>query len=364
MWQQYQLVILIHLRNLTKTRYPPSHSYSPVDLVKKEYFPYDELSNEDRRRFKGYYDKGQVLWILDGYDELVQDIPEQLKDIFDHVRNTQHHIMTSRPFAIALPYDIKLEITGFTNDNIQKYVEQFFDQIKDEIDNSSLQALKLLSFLQNNPRIWGIVHIPVNLELMCSLWCDTNWSETTTLTMTTVYDKMTEWLCRRHLEKRNISSSQMTKEYVYKHFQQELGFLESLAFNGMESKNDLPSNDMNLLATEFDMWQHKWKKTSIAKKPSNVIDSLNALLSLRSFYPNLYCLFELFAILPVTVSTAERSFSTMKRIITILRNSIGDERLSNLALIHIHHDIASNLNVEDLINIFCKDKRRIKFTNK
>ncbi|CAF4967643.1 unnamed protein product, partial [Rotaria sp. Silwood1] len=211
MWQQYQLVILIHLRNLTKTRYPPSHSYSPVDLVKKEYFPYDELSNEDRRRFKGYYDKGQVLWILDGYDELVQDIPEQLKDIFDHVRNTQHHIMTSRPFAIALPYDIKLEITGFTNDNIQ-------------------------NFLQNNPRIWGIVHIPVNLELMCSLWCDTNWSETTTLTMTTVYDKMTEWLCRRHLEKRNISSSQMTKEYVYKHFQQELGFLESLAFNGMESK--------------------------------------------------------------------------------------------------------------------------------
>ncbi|CAF4889588.1 unnamed protein product [Rotaria sp. Silwood1] len=129
-------------------------------------------------------------------------------------------------------------------------------------------------------------------------------------------------------------------------------------------KDDLPSNDMNLLATEFDMWQHKWKKTSIAKKPSNVIDSLNALLSLRSFYPNLYCLFELFAILPVTVSTAERSFSTMKRIITILRNSIGDERLSNLALIHIHHDIASNLNVEDVINIFCKDKRRIKFTNK
>ncbi|CAF3747914.1 unnamed protein product [Rotaria sp. Silwood1] len=124
MWQQYQLVILIHLRNLTKTRYPPSHSYSPVDLVKKEYFPYDELSNEDRRRFKGYYDKGQVLWILDGYDELVQDIPEQLKDIFDHVRNTQHHIMTSRPFAIALPYDIKLEITGFTNDNIQKILRK------------------------------------------------------------------------------------------------------------------------------------------------------------------------------------------------------------------------------------------------
>ncbi|CAF2907259.1 unnamed protein product [Rotaria sp. Silwood2] len=129
-------------------------------------------------------------------------------------------------------------------------------------------------------------------------------------------------------------------------------------------KDDLPSNDMNVLAAEFEMWQHKWKKTSISERPSNVLDSLNALLSIRSFYPNLYCLFELYAILPVTVSTAERSFSTMKRIKTTLRNSIGDERLSNLAIIHIHHDIASNLNVEDVINIFCKDKRRIKFTNK
>lgn len=95
-----------------------------------------------------------------------------------------------------------------------------------------------------------------------------------------------------------------------------------------------------------------------------MIDSLNTLLSIRSFYPNLYCLFELFAILPVTVSTAERSFSTMKRIKTTLRNSIGDERLSDLALIHVHHGIASNLNVEDVIHIFCKDKRRLKFTNK
>lgn len=129
-------------------------------------------------------------------------------------------------------------------------------------------------------------------------------------------------------------------------------------------KDDLPSNDINVLAAEFDLWQNKGRKTSITDRPSNLIDSLNALLPIRSFYPNLNYLLGLFSVLPVTVSTAERSFSTMKLIKTTLRNSTGDERLNNLALIHINHDIASNLDVKDVIDSFCKDKRRIKFTNK
>jgi hypothetical protein len=39
----------------------------------------------------------------------------------------------------------------------------------------------------------------------------------------------------------------------------------------------------------------------------------------------------IFAILTVVVATAERSFSTIKRIKTTLRNRIGDKRVSDLA---------------------------------
>jgi hypothetical protein len=53
----------------------------------------------------------------------------------------------------------------------------------------------------------------------------------------------------------------------------------------------------------------------------------------------------------------------MKRIKTTLRNSIGDKRLSDLALIHIHRDIANSLNVEHVIDSFSKDNRRIKLAN-
>jgi hypothetical protein len=128
-------------------------------------------------------------------------------------------------------------------------------------------------------------------------------------------------------------------------------------------ESDLPSNNADIVKAEFELWQHKWKKIPIDERPSNITSTLNALLPIKSFYTNLNCLFEIFAILPVTVATAERSFSTMKRIKTTLRNSIGDKRLSDLALIHVHRDIANNLNVEHVIDIFCKDKRRIKFTN-
>jgi hypothetical protein len=133
LWSQYELVILIRLRKLTDSRYLFGENYSLVDLVKKEYFSFDDLSDGAKQHFKQQCDTGKVLWILDGYDEFVQNIPEKLRDTFNYVLETQHHILTSRPYAIALSYDVKMEITGFTNDNIEQYVEHFFDQIKDEI---------------------------------------------------------------------------------------------------------------------------------------------------------------------------------------------------------------------------------------
>ncbi|CAF1017735.1 unnamed protein product [Rotaria sp. Silwood1] len=124
-------------------------------------------------------------------------------------------------------------------------------------------------------------------------------------------------------------------------------------------RSDLPSNNIDVVKAEFELWQHKWKKTPANERPSNIFTTLDILLPIKSFFPNLNCLFEIFAILSVTVATAERSFFTMKRIKTTLRNSIGDKRLSDLALIHVHRDIANNLNVEHVIDMFSKNKRRI-----
>ncbi|CAF5018918.1 unnamed protein product, partial [Rotaria sp. Silwood1] len=140
--------------------------------------------------------------------------------------------MTSRPNFNTLSYAVQMEITGFTDDNIPTYVQRFFDQIQENVTNLSMEYQKCLMFLKVNPRVWGIAHIPVNLELICSVWGETDWSENETLTMTMLYDKMIEWLCRRYMA-RHATKIQMTKNEVFAECHQELIFLETLAFQAM-----------------------------------------------------------------------------------------------------------------------------------
>ena len=49
-------------------------------------------------------------------------------------------------------------------------------------------------------------------------------------------------------------------------------------------------------------------------------------------YPSISVLLEIGSILPVSTATVERSFSTLRRLKTYLRNSISEDRLNGLAL--------------------------------
>jgi len=55
-------------------------------------------------------------------------------------------------------------------------------------------------------------------------------------------------------------------------------------------------------------------------------------------YPNVYILLTIFGTLPVSAATSERSFSTMRRLKTYLRSSIGNERMTGLSLLSTHKD--------------------------
>lgn len=58
------------------------------------------------------------------------------------------------------------------------------------------------------------------------------------------------------------------------------------------------------------------------------------------------------AVTPVTVASAERSFSKLKLIKTYLRSSMAQERLSGLAVISINSELAQQLSYDDLIDDF------------
>ena len=66
--------------------------------------------------------------------------------------------------------------------------------------------------------------------------------------------------------------------------------------------------------------------------------------------------------LPVTVATAERSFSKLKLIKTYLRNIMQDDRLSGLAVLSTENAEARKLDVSKIIDDFTSRKaRRRKF---
>jgi len=65
----------------------------------------------------------------------------------------------------------------------------------------------------------------------------------------------------------------------------------------------------------------------------------------------------MFAALPVTTATGERSFSALKLIKTYLRTSMQEDRLNALALLYINKDI--KLDYSQVIDQFGKGNRRL-----
>ena len=243
-WQEYDLIALIPLRSLTEQYYPPlpaGVNYGLVDVLRKACFSSNyPLSDTDVNLLQLQYRKSRILWLLDGYDEIVLPAPEYLKHLLEQLLRAPHHIVTSRPYLNTLSYGVRMEIIGFTDENIPKYIKQFFEQVECESDRSSADEQRLSNFLALNCSIWGIAHIPINLELICSVWSNTDWSETEAMTITMLYEKLSEWICRRYLEKQKRLSTEdinrMRKRDVYLHCKSELAFLESLAFRGMENR--------------------------------------------------------------------------------------------------------------------------------
>jgi len=63
--------------------------------------------------------------------------------------------------------------------------------------------------------------------------------------------------------------------------------------------------------------------------------------------------------LPVSTASSERSFSTLKRLKSYLRNSTSENRLTGLALMSIHRSIS--IDTEEVINNFANLPRKLYF---
>ncbi|XP_042374434.1 zinc finger MYM-type protein 1-like [Zingiber officinale] len=103
-------------------------------------------------------------------------------------------------------------------------------------------------------------------------------------------------------------------------------------------------------------------KQSLPVEAKRAIDVLNYLKNMDDCYPNTHVACRILLTIPVTVASAERSFSKLKLIKTYLRSTMSQERLNGLAMLSIKKKIVEHLDYTSLIDIFAaKTARRVVF---
>ncbi len=104
--------------------------------------------------------------------------------------------------------------------------------------------------------------------------------------------------------------------------------------------------------------EHFWKK----KEPTSAEHFMYRLLVKKGVvaaFSNVEITLRIYLVLMLTNCTAERSFSKMKMIKNRLRTFMtDDDRLNNLAIMSIEHDILRQLDFSALVNDFARRKSR------
>ncbi|XP_056848988.1 uncharacterized protein LOC108831809 [Raphanus sativus] len=88
------------------------------------------------------------------------------------------------------------------------------------------------------------------------------------------------------------------------------------------------------------------------------IEVLNFLKETEECYPNSWIGYQILLTVPVSVASAERSFSKLKIIKSYLRSTMSQERLNGLAIISIERELVRNLDYENLVKEFVEKEGR------
>ena len=123
------------------------------------------------------------------------------------------------------------------------------------------------------------------------------------------------------------------------------------------------AKDLNRVefCSEKECFKHQANAMMINFKTAAPIDLLKLIhkQNLQDIYPNIEIALRIFLTIPVTTASCERSFSKLKLIKNYLRSTIGQERLTNMAILSIEHEFARlQMSYEEIIDEFASLKAR------
>ncbi|GBN64972.1 hypothetical protein AVEN_179152-1 [Araneus ventricosus] len=94
-------------------------------------------------------------------------------------------------------------------------------------------------------------------------------------------------------------------------------FCTKIDFCSLEAALNFYEEDLShkeVMQSEFMLWKDKWSLEKSENLPKTAISSLE--ICVKTFFPNIYIILKLLTVLPVSVATVERSFSSLRRLKT------------------------------------------------
>ncbi|KAK8009907.1 hypothetical protein PG990_008872 [Apiospora arundinis] len=183
-------------------------------------------------------DESRTLFVLDGLDEMQDNISNLLKILLGRPRV----IITTRPHRLnrSIIGDIhrEVETLGFNGDQVKQYVETVIPT----------QATSVQTFLDTHPTVDGLMRIPVQLDAFCySFEADAIIPISAPQTMSELYLVIEQVIWKKdvvHLAKSRLSKSTqisqdkaqlMTPAEIRSLVQGEMNALQALGFVGIDS---------------------------------------------------------------------------------------------------------------------------------
>ena len=135
-------------------------------------------------------------------------------------------------------------------------------------------------------------------------------------------------------------------------------------------KDDFESHNLHAQLLTFKVnFQDVYKNKYDTKCLPTIFDIKNYFQELSSaqriLLSQVCWLLQLVLVMPATNATSERSFSALCRVKSYLRSTMGQERLSNLLMLHVHKDLTDSLDLLEVANSFVSDsEHRLKIFGK
>jgi HEAT repeat protein len=250
LYTNYTWIFTLTLRKLRLFPATPELSLSEwIRLSQFNDWEPKEFEELWKQRIEAAIHQNQVMLILDGYDETPENHPCQsiLKNLLTGSGRYAKLslLMTTRPSSAEGISQKRrnLEIIGFTDENINEYIQSYFESSEQSLVNTFKETLR------KQPIIWANAHIPLNLNLLCGIMGEA--IEKTQVeglsqglaglsSMTRLYQVMEKKLYERSYTRREVVLPNALKQQIrvasnfIQHYEKERLFLAKLAFQSFE----------------------------------------------------------------------------------------------------------------------------------